>query len=109
MRVYHFTTCAGVLGRTRTYEAPLGTAGLQPAAIAAMRPTLETRVGFEPTIIGLQPIAFVHLATASGRGGGNRTRSSGFGGQVVAMTLTPWLQGKDSNLRDLLQRQTAYH
>ena len=34
-----------------------GTAGLQPAAIAAMRPTLETRVRFELTISGLQPDA----------------------------------------------------
>ena len=35
----------------------LGTAGLQPAAIAAMRPTLETPTGFEPAIEGLQPTA----------------------------------------------------
>lgn len=71
----------------------LGTAGLQPAAIAAMRPTLETRVGFEPTMSGLQPDALGHLAIASGTRCRNRTYSTGFGGQGVAMTLARWFQG----------------
>ena len=48
------------------------------------------------------------LATGPGTPGKNRTRSTGFGGQVVTMTLGRWLQGKDSNLRDLLQRQADY-
>ena len=39
----------------------LGTAGLQPAAIAAMRPTLETPEGFEPSITGLRPVALGQL------------------------------------------------
>lgn len=43
-----------------------------------------------------------------GRRDKNRTRSAGFGGQLVTITLTPWLGGKDSNLRDLGQSQADY-
>ena len=86
-----------------------GTAGLQPAAIAAMRPTLETRAGFEPAIEGLQPTALVHLAIASGKDGGSLTHAHSFGNWSAHTVLIPWMHRKGSNLRDLLQRQADYH
>ncbi len=66
-------------------------------------------MGFEPTMAGLQPTALVHLATASGTSRRNRTYSFSFGDWSVAMTWDAWLHRKDSNLRDLLQRQADYH
>ncbi len=83
--------------------------GLQPTAIAAMRLSLEARVGFEPTVTVLQTAALDHLAIAPGTPGRSRTYVPGFGVQSTHPALRCWLQGKDSNLRVLLQRQTAYH
>ncbi len=65
-------------------------------------------MGFEPTMSGLQPDALGHLAIASGRRGGSLTHTQGFGVLSAHTVLTPWLHGKGSNLRDLLQRQAAY-
>ena len=82
--------------------------GLQPTVIAAIRPTLEAREGFEPSISGLQPDAF-----PLGYRVWHRCRELNPRSRVWSPLdhrwLTCWLREMDSNHRDLLQRQADYH